>query len=191
MGIFRQLFFCLLLLISGCSRDLFLDTRSNVLENCYGNPILWKEYPVLVTIDSSLSLEEKNNIINSINRWNLIAEDEIFIYQFGTNSIGNGVWITNCNLEIAEDGTRILGRINRFFDLDLSGQPIAIKFANICILENLNSDYRDVVIFHELGHALSLNHDLNLNSIMYLYAIHEEQTIEEQDVLFIRSLINL
>jgi len=191
MGIFRQLFFCLLLLISGCSRDLFLNTQSNVLENCYGNSILWKEYPVLVTIDSSLSLEEKNNIINSINRWNLIAENEIFTYQFAPNSVGSGVWITNCNLEISEDGTRILGRINRFFDLDLNGQPTHIKFANICILENLNSDYWNVVIFHELGHALSLNHDLNSNSVMYLYAIHEEQIIEEQDILFVRNLINL
>ena len=191
MGIFRQLFFRLFLLISGCSRDLVLNTRSNVLENCYGNPILWKEYPVLVTIDSSLSLEEKNNIINSINSWNLIAENEIFIYDFGPNSVGTGVWISNCNLEISESGTQTLGRINRFFDLDLSGQPIHIKYANICILDNLDSNYWNVVIFHELGHALSLNHDLNSNSVMYLYAIHEEQIIEEQDILFVRNLINL
>lgn len=191
MGIFRHLFFCLFLLTSGCSRDLFLNTRSNVLENYYGNPILWKEYPILVTIDSSLSLEERNTIINAINRWNLIAENEIFIYDFGPNSVGIGVWITNCSLEISEFGTQTLGRINRFFDLDLSGQPIHINYANICILENLNSNYWNVVIFHELGHALSLNHDLNSNSVMYLYAIHEEQIIEEQDVLFVRNLINL
>jgi len=180
-------------LLGGCGLGFYVITNdTNVIQNSYNQPILWKNYPMTVVIDRRLSDRQKQDTISAINRWNIAAGANIFTYEFS----GNGqdpnsegyVWLTRCNLGIGTHGRQVLGAAYRYYETDNSGIPVSISGGYICAWNQLDDVDWYPVILHELGHIIGLNHDRATESIMQPFAAASTFIIMPNDIAHVRTM---
>lgn len=201
---FFSLFFLCFGVCSSCGGDLFqtggpnVFHESNSLENDFGVPILWDHYPIVVDIDSRyLTPEQINIVIFCINQWNTTAEGEILSYRITNNLSGDfdDVYITSGSLNSFPDANghshKYLGLTTRRFKCDALGQAVRMQHALVQLEEKMFIYNWRVVVLHELGHVLGLNHDQTTQeSVMWPYALDSLGTIMPEDVIYIRSLLH-
>ena len=175
-----------------------ISYRGNYLRNRYGNIVLWRRYPILIRIDSNLSDYQIDATTAAIDRWNRVANTEIFRYDNLESNNENisqenisTVWIGECQLGRNSENQQFLGFTNRTFLLDSYGEPIRINFGSICIWNQLNDDEWYPVITHELGHILGLNHDTDTQSIMYPDPVTASGIIVTEDREYVRIIGNI
>ena len=181
----------------GCSQthQPSISYNGNYLRNKYGNIVYWRRYPVIIRIDSNLSDYQIESTMAAVDRWNRIANTQVFSYSIIEENNSNdsqqttsSVWIGECQLGRNSEQQQLLGFTNRTFLVDSYGEPIRINSGSICIWNYLSDDQWYPVVLHELGHIIGLNHDLQENSIMYPDPVNSRGNITIEDRQYLRTI---
>ena len=195
----RILTLLMVIFFFGCSQthQPSISYRGNCLRNKYNNIIYWRRYPIIIRIDSNLSDYQIDSTMAAVDRWNRVANAQIFSYNMiqensdsSSERIDSSVWIGECQLGRNSEEQQLLGFTNRTFLLDSYGEPIRINLGSICIWNHLSDDQWYPVVLHELGHIVGLNHDMQENSIMYPDPVSSTGNILNEDREYVRIIGN-
>lgn len=151
------------------------------------NNIRWNDKPIIIYATSKLNTFEIEALKNAIIGWNNIGEGILFLYGGklssrivgidGINTVGKSSIVSI--FTIANTSTRFFINNNLIFETDI------VLNSNI----NLKRYNLEVVFMHELGHALGLSDNDELNSIMYRYYYDENvSTPTKYDILDVETL---
>jgi len=196
------LFAVLLFILFGCisSRPPICEQTSshirpqtNVAENILGQEILWRQedFPILVTISPNMREIRKQVVFEAIDTWNTEVGIEVFTYVIGPFNPNEGIVnITEEDLGPPDIcGNQILGITTRYFNTNLLGYKTSMKRAEVKLHTGVSNRRVLGTAIHELGHVLGLNHDVDVNSIMYPYSLPNRGVITEEDINFVKRMI--
>jgi len=198
----KNLLLVLILLFPSCvssiptpcgQRSRAIQPQTNAVENLFGQEIFWRQQdlPVLVIIDPHMREMRKQVVIEAINTWNLRTGTVVFTYEIAPLVSRAGV------ICISEEdlgppdicGSQVLGLTRRFFSVNGLGVKVSISKAMIKLHTGVPNSRILGTTIHELGHACGLNHDVNVNSIMYPYSLPNRGGITQEDIDFVRRMV--
>lgn len=151
--------------------------------------VFWEHYPLYVIIDPRASDWIELNTIMAIDAWNEAAGYEVLIYKGRERHNPNSeqtIYIYEGNLG-KNNGRQVEGITVKDYMINSSGDLI-IYNCKIKIWRKVKPVFRYVVLTHELGHALGLQHVRNRNSIMYPFTSRDtlNSIILEKHKIFLR-----
>jgi len=162
----------------------------NVVENIFGEPIQWSQnsFPIDVVIDSDMRSETRDIMIEAIEAWNRIVGLKVFTHQSGSQTSEEGtIWVTQEPLLPNECDRQLFGLASRFYSYIL-GIRSSIHHSTIRMHTDVPSRRILSTAIHELGHALGLQHDREISSIMYPFNLRARGGITEEDRLYVRNM---
>jgi len=151
-----------------------------------------RSFPVTLLLDSDIEESRRAEIILAAHTWNEEVGTNVFVIE--TTEISDYIYygdiieepghreifVRETELGRADGEDILLGLAHRIYvDDHLTG----------CIIELDNDLARESIYpvsLHELGHCLGLEHDPNINSVMFEYVLRSSGDIEEEDLEFIR-----
>lgn len=169
------------------------EDAANAVENFLGEAVMWDQhaFPIGVTVDPGMSEEKMVAVRQAIEVWNEETGLQVFVYNGrGPNpNRANTIWIVERELPKSRCGGQVYGYAHRYFRTDALGIKTAIDRGIIELHTGVPGDRILSTSIHELGHILGLHHDREIESIMYPYNLPDRGDISEEDLQFVRDMI--
>lgn len=151
-------------------------------------------YPVTVLLDNDIEEFRREEVILAAHAWN--AEVGTPVFRVGTIELSEYVlygeliqspdegeiFIREIELGQAGNGDNLLGLAHRNYNSDNN----ALVGCVIELDNDLSEESIYPVAMHEMGHCLGLEHDTDINSIMFGYVLQSSGDIQDEDLEFIR-----
>lgn len=191
--------FCLLLACDGDSCTP-ISSDGGSLTTPSGAPYYWDSYafPIPLHVDSTQSKEFRNAIRDSVSHWEEITGEDLFTINLVSPNALEVLGIPMrgvIGVSISELGKNMSGKtINgqnetTLYRDDLGGDMGRIYGCIVYLDEDLKEEDYLAVMIHELGHALTLDHDENEDSLMYYAATKDpDATITQEDIERVRRM---
>jgi len=167
---------------------------ANVIENDFGQPVLWNQeaFPIRVIVDYSMREKRKRVVQQAIATWNRETELNIFSYEESVpmeTMEENTIWINEEPLPQNECGYQLFGLAHRYFRHDFFGIKMSIARSKIQLHVGIPDDRVLSTAIHEFGHALGLHHDREIQSVMYPHNNGRRGSITEEDIEHVRMMV--
>jgi len=182
---------CLGLFSVGCHHTPALVDGGSIQHR--GADVYWssEDFPLWVFVDDDMDVEHINSVIASCELWNHTLGVQVFepvVWDFErTLPRTEGVVAVTIS-QLGVDGRATVNGLHRGSYYDGTSRKRA---SMIWFDEDLETASLDTVITHELGHALTLDHDNNPRSIMHPNVTQMVQPtfIMPEDVVRIQNMV--
>lgn len=179
---------------NNCTRgsDIPSSDAPNSVQNEFGSLVMWDQnaFPIRVVVDLNMREKRKEVVRQAILAWNQTTGLEVFSYEEGRTSIQEGtVFVNEELLPRNECGHQIYGLARRFFRTDIFGIQMAIVRGTIRLHADVPDDRILSTTIHELGHALGLHHDAEIESIMFPHNNGQRGFISNEDRDYVVMMI--
>lgn len=157
-----------------------------------------REAPIPVFIDTRINQDARFAIEHSIDIWNSLIGWEVFEYSSvelpftptqGEPAVeppyGN-IYVYMTELGFISPTEVYLGITTRFSE---SALVLGIRSCTVRFDDDLSPDEWLFVSLHEFGHVLGLEHDDDINSIMFRFALASNGNVQDADVDEIRNML--
>lgn len=163
----NKIFLVPFLLLSGCS--WLFSMAPDRLKGPNGETFK-ASLPVEIDFDDNFPQEDRSSVVNSINYWNQISGQKLFIMG---HSKGESVLLSESQMDVQD-----AHREGRHFEIaaTFNGPSIQTQHGNESVLAQItffkrwatlpNAEQENVVR-HELGHILALGHSDDMGCLMY------------------------
>lgn len=180
---------------ANCNSHTRLPTHDapNSVENDFGRPVLWAQdaFPIRVVMDSNMREKRKRVVTQAVIEWNTRTGLEVFTLEEGSEPSGNGtIWVVEEALGENECGHQLYGLARRFYNRDFFGIKMSISRSRIRLHTGVPDERILSTAIHELGHALGLHHDRELESVMFPHNNGQRGSITDEDRDYVIMMIN-
>jgi len=180
----KKLWLLLILLLGITSCDSCSSSSEiNILRNRNGEPIFWDQsaYPITILADDRFTRDQLETLQSAVDFWETSTQRDLFTLYAEPNEIrilnpGHGeVSFSFAQLTRTPEAQH-LGETRPYL---VKGRDTLIHSMTVEVDESTLSNSRVlwVVSAHELGHVLTINHDPEKESLMYVEAKASGQKI--------------
>jgi len=166
----------------------------NSVENSFGQPLRWSQnaFPIRVTLDPNLGDERRSAAFEAMLVWNQQTGLEVFTYAGeGPNPEQTGtIWVTESELGSSPCGGQYYGFAHRLYEADILGIKTSINRGWVEFHSDVPQDRITSTAIHEFGHMLGLNHDPEIESIMFPFNQPDRTNqITQEDIQYVIDMI--
>lgn len=172
--------------------DIPSSDAPNSVQNEFGSLVMWDQnaFPIRVVVDPGMREERKEVVRQAILAWNQTTGLEVFSYEEGRATEEEGTISVNEEpLPRNECDHQIYGLARRFFRTDVFGIQMAIVRGTIQLHTDVPDERVLSTAIHELGHALGLHHDGEIESIMFPHNNGQRGFIADEDRDYVIMMI--
>jgi hypothetical protein len=159
-----------------------------------GKMVYWepKDFPLYVAVDDNMTPEQIDAALSAAYIWNDNLGVEAFkpvVHAFSEPLPRNYGFVL---VSVKDLDNTSLGSLNGMHQGHYHPRSVHRAYSEVWYDEDLKPDVLELVMVHELGHALCLDHDNDLRSVMHPHVVSMKSPIfiMPDDLYYIRHMIN-